>query len=361
MHRVERSVKQFVIVNVNIESNTGCSHALMTEQNDNINMVGDLPIMSHDPSFAPEEMVACGSCSRPNPPNRLTCLYCGSALESTAIRPELVKPNLQRPESWEKGSSIVFKGGVSSDIDAASAAALLDLAPEDLSKLLDSGVAVPIAYLRSRPDAEIVASRLADMGISSSVVSDDDLNAETSPRRIRSLEFTAEGLRLFDFNTSHRFEIAADERVMIVGGTIRSVRTEAVGKRSKRSTKNIDQTITSTDEAILDIYSRSEPVGFRVRAAGFDFSCLGERKQMLASVNMNTLARTLKEAFPASLLVECNRDLSIALDAVWPMETKTGPRAITRRAGVGVRMESVSSVDNILQFTKFSRLQRQFL
>src|SRR5688572_20341837 len=83
----------------------------MQENNKNPNsedFLKDLPVQAEEIGFKPDEMLACGQCSRTNPPNRLKCLYCGAELEITDEVAASLKPNLRKLENWENGFNLIY-------------------------------------------------------------------------------------------------------------------------------------------------------------------------------------------------------------------------------------------------------------
>src|SRR5262249_48242415 len=150
----------------------------------------DIPVTTTEVQFRPDEMTVCGQCGRQNPPNRYSCLYCGSALDSSQVRSDLAQINFQPPESWEDGFSVIYTGKNEISSGAANRAAdLLRIEIDKLIRLTAVGVPVPVAYLKSLPDAELLAARLTEIGLDCAIVGDDLLTPEMPPTRIRSIEF----------------------------------------------------------------------------------------------------------------------------------------------------------------------------
>ena len=134
---------------------------------------------------------------------------------------------------------------------------------------------------------------------------------------------------------------------------------EKRGLRSKG--KLVDESSTATDEAILDIYLNNDPIGFRIRLAGFDFSCLGEDKGLLAGENMQRLAALLKDRAPKAKLVNNYASIRQSLGLVWDVESSKETKGV-QHAGFGkAQMNAVTSTSNLNQFTKYSRLQWHLL
>jgi hypothetical protein len=165
--------------------------------------------------------LTCASCSRNNPPNRTTCLYCGKPLDVDSIRTDLAKVNYQRPEPWEDGFSLVYAGKPDLSNDVSDAAAdMLQMNVETLKRILDVGVPIPLIYLKSLPDARLLASRLSQNGFDCAVVGDDLLQAKVPPSRVRSIKFENGAALLEDFNTGRMTEVSCDDKVLFVTGSL---------------------------------------------------------------------------------------------------------------------------------------------
>jgi hypothetical protein len=125
--------------------------------------------------------------------------------------------------------------------------------------------------------------------------------------------------------------------------------------------KATESSESSSDEVVLDIYPPSDVFGFRVRASGFDFSCLGETMGRFARENMQALATKLNEFFSGSVRIETYQKAYTLLDPVWPVDHRNESSKVSQSPFSGIRLEKVTISDNTKQFTRFSRLQRHFV
>jgi hypothetical protein len=141
-------------------------------------------------------------------------------------------------------------------------------------------------------------AKLREKGLTVSIVSDEKLAADVLPTRLRGLEFDGERLLLILFNTSEIVEIQREDLILIVSGAIYERKTESVEKRKKGENKILDASETTSDESLIDIYSREYTNGYRILAKGFDFSSLEAEKGMIATENMKKLAAKLWEFAP---------------------------------------------------------------
>jgi len=322
----------------------------------------DLPLMEDDPRFSSEQMIACTTCLRSNPPNRASCLYCGKPLESDSIDTSIAKINYQSPEPWEDGFSLVYAGvGELAAETISSAAKLLQIEKEFLQNLLAIGAPVPLIYLRSLPDAGLLASRLSECRFDCAIVGDDLLLPRIPPTRIRSAQFSDDGIILEDFNTGEFGRLDLSDSVLIVVGALVKTSTEVSGKLGRKAIKKADESLAFADESVIDLYPRSDVYGFRIRSAGFDFSCLGDRMRPLATENVNELVSVLRSRIPSVVFVDAFRVAVPLISSVWPIDEIKQSSQISRSTFGGVRKKTLTILDNTSQFSKFSRLQRHFI
>src|SRR5438874_8351628 len=159
-------------------------------------------IQSEPIAFESDEMVACVNCRRANPPNRIKCLYCGNELERDAKTADLIKPVLRKLEGWEKGFNLIYRPALKRDEDMLGRIAdLLGRDLEDVRTIFDSSAPVPIARIGTNREAELLSDTLEQLGISCSIVSDQQLDPGWLPTRIRGLRFDVDKIVLTDFNT----------------------------------------------------------------------------------------------------------------------------------------------------------------
>lgn len=322
--------------------------------------LGDMPIQSENIAFRADEMIVCTKCSKSNPPNRASCLYCAAPIELPEERKLQAKLNLRPLESWEKGFNVVFMPSVEQP-DAAGISRYLSIDPELLAQMLAATRPFPIARLESKAEAGIAVRQLEQFGLRTSVVSDEALHGDRLPTRIRGIEFYDESIFVRAFNTDERTEIGRDELVLIVMGSVTVSKTETVEKRKKKETKLLHETATAFDEGVIDIYSGSDETGFRIPAKGFDFSCLGEDKGLLAAVNMERLKWALIRFSPQAKLVDDFAAKMNTLSMIWEIERQKDFQGLTR-TGIGRSgFSNVERTSNLTQFTKYSRLQRHLI
>lgn len=334
------------------------------EQIHSDNWLKDLPpVEVQTAHFKSEEMLVCPKCERRSPPNRLNCLYCSAELPVTDI--QLIKSNLRRLENWEKGFNIIFLPGNSdfSEAKISEIAGFLQFENNDLHEIIACRKSLPIARVESEREAEIICKRLKEVDIESLIISDENLQSEIAPRRLRALEFTDDKLNLVLFNTVEIVELGREDLCLIVIGAAFERKIESSEKLNRRKeNKILAATEINSDELLIDVYSCRDSIGFRIEANGFDFSCLGEEKHLLAGENMKRLVAKLR-AFSGNVIFdEDYRSVRRQLSFVWELEEKRNSKGLQRKSfGSGLTLESTTTVDNLRQFTKYSRLQRHLL
>lgn len=319
--------------------------------------------------FAPEQMVACVECLRANAPTRMACLYCGAALPQTEQSAALRRPTLKRLEEWEQGFNVVTlpraAGALTSDA-AEEAASLLRLHVGGLKEIVLAGRAMPLARAANADEAWLVVERLRDLGLSTEVFPDEVLARK--PTRVRAFEFEEDALVCRVGPESEPRRVVWSEVVLLVTGRFVSRRVEVSERKRALSgrTQTGEMRELTSDEAVLDLYTScvdeheaqgTGGAGFRVLAGGFDYTCLGERKGLMAAENFNTLVAALRERAPSAVHDEEYASLRPLLSDVWPSAERTESLGLRRERAGRFNTEAVTIVSNETQFTRYARLR----
>ncbi|HEX8250159.1 MAG TPA: hypothetical protein VF599_18440 [Pyrinomonadaceae bacterium] len=315
-------------------------------------------------NFKPEEMISCPSCERKSPPTRLKCFYCGAPLPVSAAQSEFIKPQPRKMETWEKGFNLIILPNAHPCDDASlrEVAAMTRLEKEDLRKLIETQKPLPLTRADSQKEAEIIQKRLNEIGFESLILSDEeDLKIETISRRLRGIEFHEDKLVLILFNSDEIAEIQRRDLSLIVTGAVFERRIETTEQRKKRQNKVLETTETSADQLLIDIYTPADAVGYRILSGGFDFSCLETEKGILARENMRKLADKLRAFALKAKFVGDYLQVRDVLGKVWEVEEKRDSRGLQRKGFGRLDFGNVTTINNLAQFTKYSRLQRHLL
>ena len=312
-------------------------------------------VTSEEIGFAAADLLSCPKCTRPNSPDRIACIYCGT----TMLRQELAALNLadnEVLETWENGFNVAVRSGELPENAVYMLARLLRLDQTTLESVVQANAFLPLARLRDGAAADGFIAGLNELGVLGISVPDNTLAPEKAPIRVRSIEFDDDLCTFVDFNTDGRVTVSTDDiRLTVVGSKIES-RTETTWKQKRGLREVVDESLLDSDQPLIDIYRANDDLGFRVQVNGFDFSALGPAKTLIANENMKLLADRLGD-ISGLVNQEYFRSRPL-LNQVWELESETdhfGPL----RAGFEKRKKTkISMMNNLRQFTKYSRLQR---
>jgi hypothetical protein len=321
-----------------------------------------LPLRSEPRGFSPDQMVTCEACLRANPPTRTSCLYCAAALSATEASAALRRPTLRRLEKWEQGFNVILMSRAAHEMTEEAlveAAELLRLETEELKRIVDAGEPLPLARAATLDEASLIERKLGELKVGVLVIADRDLALETSPpERIRALELAQDALIAYPAGASRELRAAwTDIRLLVAGRHF--VRRLEVEERRGRGGENelADARELSSDENLLDLYTEKAGGSWRIASDSFDFSCLNERKGLLAAENFSVLTEMLRARSPVAAYDESYNRVRHALGAVWPLDQHTESRGLRRHRPGRYNTESVTTSDNVTQFTRYSRLR----
>lgn len=332
----------------------------MPKDNENIRLPIDGPVEPTEPQgFAPDQMIRCDECLRANPPTRVACLYCGAALPMTEAAARLRKPVLRPPEKHQSGFSNILLSHPDLSSETLSAAAeLLKLSAENLQRLIAEKTPLPVALTAHRHEAELVCKRLGDLGLQTITLSDYELGV-TSVKRVKALTVDDQMLTIQQAGTRESTEIHWRDLVLIVSARLFVKRMEIQERKTRRAENEIVQASEFTsDEAVIDLYASTDSQTWRVSANGFDFSCLGARKALVAGENIARLQQLIVDHAAHARLDDSYRRLRHTLDLVWgsQQETESSGWRRERPGRLSVGVATINS--NESQFTRYSRLLR---
>jgi hypothetical protein len=235
-------------------------------------------------------------------------------------------------------------------------AELVQIKPSDLQSLLTHSMGAPVFVATSEQRARIAATKLEARGVSTEVISDEQLAIADAPKPISALRIQDDKVLGSVGRSVHMVEaLWANVRLIVVGRLYFA--TKEIDQKQNRSQQVADEREMSSDEAVLDVYFADDVHGWRIRAASFDFSCLGDRKQLTAFANFSALIGLFHERASAAAFDDSYINLRVALNSVWPDEPTASAKE-RRRSGFRALDSSITSIDNELQFTRYSRLLR---
>jgi len=333
----------------------------LPKDNENIRLPFTGPLEPSEPQgFAPDQMIRCDECLRANPPTRVACFYCCAPLPQTESSLRLRKPILKPPEKHQPAYSNILLPTTPEPDAVAEAAELLRLSADDLRRIIAEKVPLPVACTASREESELVLNRLRDIGLQTTMLSDDELG-ETSVKRIKSMSIDGDVVTVQQAGTRDQAEVRWTDVVLVVTGRLFVKRIEIQERKTRRAENDIVHSSEfSTDEAVIDFYTSTDPPTWRVSANGFDFSCLGADKSLIANENISRLQRLIVAKAPHAIVDDSYKNLRRTLDLVWGSQQETQSSGWRRDAPGRLSVGVATTVSNETQFTRYSRLRRYF-
>jgi hypothetical protein len=335
---------------------------LLPKDNETIHLPLDGPVLPNEPQgFSAEQMIRCDECLRANPPTRVNCLYCGTALPLTEESARLRKPSLRQPEKHEVGFNSIFVS-IANEGSITEASKLLRLAEDKLDDIINSKERLPLARTASPDEARLVVERLQELGITVQTLSDDELGLKPEAVvRPRSFTFQNESVVINHTGGRESVEIPWSSFRLIVSGRLFVSKVEVQERMSRKTEKEIlDTSQFFSDELVFDLYADPHEQTWRIGATSFDFSCLQDEKTLVSGENLNRLRGVIASRAP-----NCRRDDSYLevrqrLECVWPMEQETYSQGWRRERPGKYSLGAATVNSNETQFTRYSRLLRYF-
>ena len=334
-----------------------------------------LPILTTDEPgdpvtqpFAPDQMVRCDECLRANPPTRVNCLYCAVVLPLSETTVKLQKPVLRPLEKWEQGYNNIHlprpanDAGDLANTELREAADLLRLRPADLALILSSRLPLPLARAATNNEAELVQRRLNSLGIDTRIVPDAEAGMEaTGPLKVRAFEIDETGIYAYQNPEAPAIRLLWSDFVLLVVGRLTVKRVELKEQKGTRAENRIlDASEFATDERVIDVYTKGQTVPYRIAANSFDFSCLGEKKGLLAGENISILLDLIRYHAPQAEYDDSFNSVRKLLEAVWPQEQQNESSGWRRERPGKYSIGTVTEVSNEMQFLRYSRLRYHF-
>ena len=333
----------------------------MPKDNENIPFLG--PVEPSEPQgFSPEQMIRCEECLRANPPTRVSCLYCVAPLPLTEASVRLRKPVLRPPEKHQLGYNNILlpQEQVDSLTEAINeAATLLKLSEENLREILSHGIPLPVARTASREEAELVRDRLGDLGMRSLMLSDRDLGlTDGAVKRVKSMIFEDEYFVIQQAGAAEETIVSWTDIVLILPARLFETRFEMTERMTRKPEKEIlDTSEFFRDEAVIDFYTATDSSTWRVSASGFDFSCLGNEKALVANENIARLQRVIAARAVNAKVDETYRQVRNVLELAWTTQPETQSSGWRRERPGKLSVGMTTTKSNDSQFTRYSRLR----
>ena len=332
----------------------------MPKDNENIPFLG--PVEPSEPQgFSPDQMIRCEECLRANPPTRVSCLYCVAPLPLTETSARLRKPILRPPEKHQLGYNNILlpqDQAVSAEV-IADAATLVKLSEENFQEILSQGTPLPVARTASREEAELVYERLRDLGMKSLMLSDHELGlTDNVVKRVKSMILEDEHLVIQQSGAGEETAVPWTDIVLILPARLFEMRFEITERMTRKPEKEIlDTSEFFSDEAVIDLYTSAHSFTWRVSANGFDFSCLGNQKALVANENIGRLQRLIVARAVNAEVDDSYRRVRNVLEFAWAMQPETQSSGWRRERPGKLSVGMATTKSNESQFTRYSRLR----
>src|SRR5689334_13464670 len=310
-------------------------------------------------------MIRCEECLRANPPTRVSCLYCGVALPLTESSARLRKPVLRQPEKHQLGYNNILlpvQGDVAIEI-ISEVAALLKLSTENVGQLLSQSVPMPVTRTASRAEAELVTLRLRELGLNCLTVSDEELGLASSDnmlKRVRAMNFDDERL-LISHSGTEEAHVSWSDVILILPARLIETRLEIKERMTRKSENEIvDTSEFFRDETVIDFYTAADSFTWRVNATGFDFSCLGSEKALVANENIGRLQRLIVAKAMNAQFDDSYQRVRNLLELAWSTQPEMQSSGWRRERPGKLSVGLATTKSNESQFTRYSRLRHYF-
>jgi len=278
----------------------------------------------------------------------------------TEAAARLRKPVLRPPEKHQLGYNNILlpRDQVAPEDVISEAAKLLKLSAENVRELMSQSGPVPVARTASREEAELVSARLRDLGFDCLTLSDEELGSDNVVRRVRSMTFEAERVTIYQAGAAEVTEATWTDIVLIVPGRLFETRLE-IKERKTGKTENeiLDTSEFFRDETVIDFYTASHSSTWRVSAGGFDFSCLGRDKALVANENIGKLQRLIVSKAVNAQLDDSYGRMRTLLELAWSTQQETQSSGWRRERPGKLSVGMATTRSNESQFTRYSRLR----
>jgi hypothetical protein len=207
-----------------------------------------------------------------------------------------------------------------------------------------------------------VQLRLSSLGIDTRIMPDMEPGAETiGPIKVRAIEIDDAGIYAFQTPEAPAIRILWSDLVLLVIGRLVVKRVELKEQMGARAENRIlDASEFVNDETVFDFYTNKQATTYRITTNSFDFSCLGERKGLIASENILTLLNLFRAHAPHAEYDDSFNSMRKALEAVWPSEQQSESSGWRRDRPGKYSIGSVTERTNEMQFLRYSRLRYHF-
>jgi hypothetical protein len=148
-----------------------------------------------------------------------------------------------------------------------------------------------------------------------------------------------------------------DDFVLIVSGRITRKRVELQEERKGKENRVLAADQFFADESVIDLFAKQGTAPYRIASGSFDFSCLAERKRLVAAENMSILIEVFRERVPGIVFDQTYNAVRKTLEPVWRSEQQNESTGLRRSRPGKVSLGSATETSNESQFSRYSRLR----
>lgn len=274
----------------------------------------------------------------------------------------LQKPALRPLEKWEHGYNNIHLASPAnlSESWLAETANFLRLEKEDLKRIVVAEIPLPLARSSSKDEAELIQQRLKNAEIDSLILADSSLGLDP-PLKLRALEFGDDGLDAYQTRQAPPIKIFWADLALMVSGRITRKRVELKEERKRNENRVLEADQFFTDESVVDLFPAHINTPYRIESGSFDFSCLTEKKRLVAAENFSILIDVFREKVPAMLYDQKYNSVRKALEPVWGSEQHNESTGWRRGRPGKVSLGSTTETSNESQFSSYARLRNYLL
>jgi hypothetical protein len=231
-----------------------------------------------------------------------------------------------------------------------------------MQQLMSQSVPMPVARTGSREEAELVTVRLRDLGLNCVTVSDEELGfSDNVVKRVRAMSFADEHVVIYH-SGSEQASFNWSDVVLILPARLIETRMEIKERMSRKKENEILETNEFfRDEVVIDFYTAAHSFTWRVGASGFDFSCLGSEKALVANENIARLQRLIVAKAVNARFDDSYQRVRNLLELVWSTQPETQSSGWRRERPGKLSVGVATTKSNESQFTRYSRLRYYLL
>ena len=231
--------------------------------------------------------------------------------------------------------------------------------PAELSRALALAQPLPVARVPTQEEAAAIVHGLRGLGIEGAIIPNGDLQMELSSTKIRALVCSDDSLTAVPAGGgATQISVGWGEVTLLVTGRLLSNRVEVEERNSRGGKQTVDSRQFTSDEAVLDIYAKTQRANWRIVAGSFDFSCLGPARSITTFQNFTALINFLRERASMARFDDSYLRVRPLLETLWPPEQQMSKGELRRRGLSKFDSATVTTSDNEAQFTRYSRLKR---